>query len=291
MFGQVMSSSLQSRLAMPNVSAVFKKLPLLGEFILVLLLAWIVAGWLLPSDSIQPTDSPYQSEQGVAAVPELRELAAVALFGKMKSEAVAPVAAKPAPVVRQPLRLKLLGTVVAGEKSAAVIALSAGKEQRTFFLGDTIQPGVKLHQVEADAVVVDQGGQLQRIMIEQGNKLTASPMPVSVTTPRSPTQRQMNRADMQRQLQDFPALLSQARAVPHLINGKPAGFIISEIVPGSLYQKAGLQNGDVVRSINGESITDAGQAMAMYAKLKEMTAIDIEVMRNGQLQHVHYVIR
>ena len=101
----------------------------------------------------------------------------------------------------------------------------------------------------------------------------------------------MSRSQVQQQLNDLPALLSQARVVPNYTNGKPDGFVISDIVQGSLYQQAGLQNGDVILRVNGQQVTNAKQAMSMYQGLQNAAAIDLELMRAGQVKQVHYDIR
>jgi len=104
-------------------------------------------------------------------------------------------------------------------------------------------------------------------------------------------QRRVDRKHLQNQISDFPKLLSQARVVPHFQGGKPDGFVIGDIVPGSLYGQIGLQNGDIIRKVNGQQVTNAQQAMAMYQALKSASSINLELMRAGQVQRMHYNIR
>ena len=49
-------------------------------------------------------------------------------------------------------------------------------------------------------------------------------------------------------------LLTQARALPYLENGKTAGFRLSEIVPGSMFEKIGLLNGDVIKRVKAQDL-------------------------------------
>jgi general secretion pathway protein C len=154
-----------------------------------------------------------------------------------------------------------------------------------------------LYEIEPWAIVVDRAGKLERISLEQGKKLATISKPVQAladnpaVAPAKVIKQQMNRAHVQQQLGDLPALLSQARVVPNYTNGKPDGFLISEIVSGSLYQQAGLQNGDVILMVNGKRVTSTGQAMSIYRELQDATAIDLELMRAGQVKQVHYDIR
>ncbi len=274
-----------------------ENLPLLFELTLVAMLAWVVSGWLLPSNDLKPSGLSENTREATATLPDITRLLTVPLFGKLQVRATKPVVQKPKPVVVSRLNIKLLGTIVAGENSAAIVAVAKRREQQVFFIGDRIQPGVILKEVEAEAIVVERGGKLERISLEQGAKLTVTPMPGAAIAANpglasaQPTSIKMNRAHLQQQLQNFPVLMTQAKASPHFVNGKPGGFAITQIAPGSLYQQAGLQNGDIILTVNGKQITNAKQAMNMYQTLKSATAIDLELIRAGQIRKIHYDIR
>jgi len=272
--------------------------PLLCELALIVMIAWVVSGWLLPTDMLKPFGTSQKTVATATTLPNITELLAVPLFGKVRSQIQPskPVVQKPMTVLPSRLNIKLLGTVVAGKNSAAIIAVANKHEQRVFIIGDRIQPGVILREVQAQAIVVEHGGKLERISLEQGAKPITMAMPGTGISTRpgqariQTTNTPMNRARLQQQLNNFPALLSQARVIPRMVDGKPGGFIISDIAPGSLYQQAGLQNGDIILSVNGEKITGAKQAMHMYETLKKAASIDLELMRAGQHRQIHYDI-
>jgi general secretion pathway protein C len=67
--------------------------------------------------------------------------------------------------------------------------------------------------------------------------------------------------------------------------------MISNIVSGSLYEKAGLQNGDIIRKVNGTAVTGPQQAMEMFDQLRNATSIEVEILRAGNVQQVHYDIQ
>lgn len=261
------------------------------EIGLVVLFGWMVSGWLVAEGLPEHGDEAgFATINSVSqAIPDVASLIQAPLFGQ-----VAKTVPKPAPVqqpvVQSRLNIKLLGTVVAGKTSAAVVKLASGRQQ-VFFIGDAIQPGVKLAAVEVDAIVVARNGRRERINMEKNAQIRQA-APVTAVRPMQPNvRRQVNRRHLQSQIQDFPKLLSQARVIPHFIDGKADGFVISDIVPGSLYQQVGLQNGDIIRRVNGQQVTSAQQAMAMYQALQNAPSIDVELMRAGQVQTVHYDIR
>ncbi len=76
--------------------------------------------------------------------------------------------------------------------------------------------------------------------------------------------------------------LNDAFVVPHIVNGRIDGFAITQIEPMSVYDKLGLKDGDVITSINGIPLNDAGRAIQTLNGLKNENDISLQVLRNGQ---------
>jgi len=277
-----------------------KTAPKWVEVLLVLSAAWVVAGFFVGT-SVQLTGFIAQdsaNKRSENSDIDVSKLSNVALFGE--APAVGAVAVqKPQPQVTAPSRLNitLIGTVVAGGKSAAVVKKDKGSEQEVFVLGQALQPGVVLLEVTAIDIVVDNHGKRERIVIEGEDALvSATPvqqvLPTAQVQPRRPAiNKQVNRGYIQEKIRNFSTLLSQARVTPHFTDNKPDGFTISEIVKGSMYEDMGLLDGDVIQKVNGEEVTGAEQAMRMYRELQSATFIDIEVQRNGTVQQISYTIQ
>jgi len=275
-----------------TMQAWFIRLPAITELALIVLAAWLVSGWLLQTDPVEDTIKPAPVNRESAS-PDINQLLDVPLFGSAKK--TEPVqAAKTA--VPSKLNIKLVGTVVAGDRSAAMVTTGSGAKQRLVFVGDTMQSGVVLKSVEVDAIVVDHAGKLERIELQKNkagadafgaNRAVAGVGRSALGT----IERNVDRGNLQSQIRDFPKLLSQARVTPHFVNGKSDGFVISAIQPGSLYQQIGLQNGDIIRKVNGQAITDPAQAMEMYKSLQNAPSVDLELVRAGKEQRINYVIQ
>jgi general secretion pathway protein C len=86
-------------------------------------------------------------------------------------------------------------------------------------------------------------------------------------------------------------LLMQARVVPAFRHGAAQGFKLFSIRPGSLYERIGLQNGDVMQRINGLSLDSVEQGLYAFQKLRESPRIELEVERNGQPVRLTYSMR
>lgn len=271
-------------------------LPRAVEAMAVLGLLWAVSGWFDVSSEDKGVSLPSSMETD--ALPDMALLVSTPLFGG--SHAVSVEAPKPVVATPSRLQITLLGTVVAGSRSAAVLSMPGNSAQKVVRLGELIQSGVTLKGIEADAVTVDNHGRLERIEIRK-DKLAMAAQVVrpaehslaSAIRPVSAGAKQIavDRNSLNQSLQDIPTLLAQARVVPHFSGGNADGFMITDIVANSLYQQAGLQNGDVIRKVNGTEIRGPQQAMLMYQQLQHAEVIDLEVGRAGVVQQLHYTIR
>ncbi|MGB8413695.1 MAG: type II secretion system protein GspC [Candidatus Binatus sp.] len=96
-----------------------------------------------------------------------------------------------------------------------------------------------------------------------------------------------SRTEVQQTMENPVQFFSQMRAMPHFVNGKTDGFSISQVAPGSVFDQLGLQNGDLVTSIDGKPVTNPMQAMALMQAMKTQTALDLTVNRGGAPTAVH----
>src|SRR6267378_2986051 len=62
---------------------------------------------------------------------------------------------------------------------------------------------------------------------------------------------------------------NQARIVPLLENGVLRGIRVLSISPGSIYRRLGIENGDVIRRINGQPLDDPTKTLELYSKLRD----------------------
>lgn len=86
-------------------------------------------------------------------------------------------------------------------------------------------------------------------------------------------------------------VLQQARAIPNFENGVPDGYKILQIVPGSIFDKLGIKNGDVIVGLNGEPVNDPGKALGLLNDLPNARNVQIAVKRNGKKMNMNYDIR
>ncbi len=229
-------------------------------------------------------------------------------------EPTEPVVDLNAAPVKSSLRVRLVGTLLASnpEWSIASIQDALTQKSQSYMVGDLIQ-GAKVLEIERSRVIVLNNNRREFINGEAGDGAAvavatppaavgraASPVndgaPPSVAMgqgikPVSENEYEVPRAEIDKTLSNLNDVAMQARIVPAFKDGVATGFKLFSIRPDSIYTKIGVQNGDVIRRINGFDLNSPEKALEVYTKLKEANRIDIEIERNGSVVRKTYNIR
>ncbi len=199
------------------------------------------------------------------------------------------------------LPLKLIGTIVHTNPSRSVATIQVqGKKINPYLPKDTLESIAQLIKVERFTAILrnNQNGQLEYIEIKDDgiNLAVQNTMSTKKSTNRGP-QRQGNnfsltRNEVNKYIQNLPALLQQARAIPVIEPGTGAinGFRLVEIQPGSLYENLGFKRNDVIKNVNGEAVDSPAKAMELYNSLKTDSNVSIDFDRNGRTQTSNFSI-
>ncbi|MBN2576738.1 MAG: PDZ domain-containing protein [Deltaproteobacteria bacterium] len=102
---------------------------------------------------------------------------------------------------------------------------------------------------------------------------------------------ELQRGTLESVLGNMALLSRSARIVPEMKNGKAAGFRLFAVRPDGPFAMIGMQNGDIISSINGLEITSPEKALEVYAKLKSASHLSLGMERNGQKITKEYNIR
>jgi len=101
----------------------------------------------------------------------------------------------------------------------------------------------------------------------------------------------IQRGTLESVLGNISLLSRSARIVPEMRDGKAAGFRLYAVKPDGPFAKIGMQNGDVISSINGLEITSPEKALEVYAKLKSASHLSLGMETNGKKVTKDYNIR
>ncbi len=77
----------------------------------------------------------------------------------------------------------------------------------------------------------------------------------------------------------------------HFFNLQDAsGAIVAQVTPGSPASRAGLQQGDVITSLNGQKMEDSSALQVAVSELGPGTGITLGIVRNGQPTTLHLTV-
>jgi len=77
----------------------------------------------------------------------------------------------------------------------------------------------------------------------------------------------------------------------NLTNGKIDGFTINKIKRGSNFEKLGLKSGDILKSVNNVELKSYDDAMKIYKKVGNMSALNMKIIRGNETMELGYEIK
>ncbi|MFO0712012.1 MAG: type II secretion system protein GspC [Sandaracinus sp.] len=107
----------------------------------------------------------------------------------------------------------------------------------------------------------------------------------------SETSYTINRTLVDRLLANQAALMSAARVIPHEEDGRTVGMKIYGIRRSSLLGRLGVQNGDMLRTVNGFDLTDPNAILQAYTQLRAADHLTLQVVRRGNPISMDYQIQ
>jgi general secretion pathway protein C len=107
----------------------------------------------------------------------------------------------------------------------------------------------------------------------------------------SETSYAVNRTLVDRLLANQAELMRTARVIPHEVDGRVVGVKIYGIRRSSLLGRLGIQNGDMLRTINGFDLTEPDSVLEAYTRLRSADRLSMSLDRRGQPVTMDYQIR
>jgi general secretion pathway protein C len=212
------------------------------------------------------------------------------ILGQLTGPTPGPTVSVTKPVAKIPLNL--VGTFVSSqEPSSAIIEDQRKAQQEVFYLNEKIFGDAKLVAIFRDRVEIERGGQVEVLKLEDGGASGSGGGGGRESTATSGGEITVNEADVDSALSNLPLLLTEIRAVPYFKEGQAAGLRLFAIKSGSLFDKIGLKNGDILKSINGNPMGDFTQAVKLFERLKAERTLKVSLERNREEKEFTYQIR
>ena len=98
----------------------------------------------------------------------------------------------------------------------------------------------------------------------------------------------LSRTMLNKVLDNAGRLIGIAAVAPLMEGGRSVGMRIYGIKPNTLLTKLGIQNGDVLESVNGQPLTSPDSALGAYTTLRTADKFNLSVRRSGKSIMINY---
>ncbi len=185
------------------------------------------------------------------------------------------------------LDLELLGTIVAeGSTSYAIIRNKHTHDQILYSTGDRVNDAV-VERIFREKVVLAVNGENEILHIQKGRQVLpdASGEPTREQGAQHKDGKDhiaVKKAHVEEIINNIDVLQKQICVQPVYSNKKMNGYKVTGITAGSIFEKIGLKNGDIVMGVNSKKITSIEDVAMIYEEfqsLEDLSDIDLEIKR------------
>jgi general secretion pathway protein C len=193
------------------------------------------------------------------------------------------------PATKTNLNITVIGVMVFSHQDLSIASLEDRDSKQTYpvRIGDEIPNRLKVIAIEEGKVIFINTANSRKEYLEYDFQKNVSAMDtlsglgLGVSAgPRTGPQ-VISRQEVDLALSDLNNVLTQAKAVPNFEGGKPVGYKLFQIVSGSIFDKLGLKNGDVIVGLNGQPVTDPAKALELLADLKTSNHIEVQLKKDN----------
>lgn len=204
--------------------------------------------------------------------------------------------------VMSTLDLTLLATIIASpeEFSIALIKENNSGISMTYGVGFDILGEAIITTIEKERVYFQRTGSDQLEYIEiGGEKATTATAPAKAgkkgdgdVQKVGANKYMVDQAVLDEIIANPEKLYTQVRVTPYKDDsGSITGYRMTGIRRKSIFYKLGVKNGDIVHSVNGQSLTSLSAAMDAYNSLGNSRSFNFEITRRKNKQTFEYEVR
>ncbi len=287
-----------------NTEQLQKWLPNILSAIIVILIAYTLVNvvWLFLAEpeevvAVAPQNNTQKPNKAPKSIEFASAIVQKHLFGE--AEIKAPDVA-PSAVPLSQLNLKLRGIIAIGEEDGLAIIAKSNKEQ-VYKVGENVAGNAKLKAVYADSVILESSRGLEKLELAKDKPLfefsearpsrSARGQPVAPAN-NAPAAAPQSLAEYRKQFIRNPAALAEiADVAPVQVGGKFQGFRIKPKKDDPVFGALGLEDGDIVTTVNGIALDKPENGIKALRKLSKAKRLDVTVLRNGSPTQIQHQIR
>jgi general secretion pathway protein C len=269
----------------------------------------VTVGFLFPDDTkIKAAAAGTQSAPAIRVrqidQSQIDRLGKNHIFGdaSIKSQAVkAPEPPSPIPaseVVVSSLKLEVRGIVWDRNPDLSTCTIWDAKLRKSdvYRVGEEVTTGVTVVEIWPNRIVLNEHGKTTYLEWEIEEEGAGDKGPVSrAATPPAPAPLprvvEISRAEMGDKIEELMALRDTVQVTPYMEGGRSVGLQVNNLGDNPLAAQIGIEDGDVVQSINSVRIDDMDSAMQQLTKFANQPMVRVGIMRDGQRTFLTYRIK
>lgn len=230
-----------------------------------------------------------------------------------------PMTEMPGEEVEEPCenKMKLIGTVVVPGYLEQSLAAIVGTDQKAgLHRGGAEVEGSRIRSIQSDNVILQTKSGFCRLAmfeVEGAQKRIVRAAPSRETPKRvrrgpdadrnagltdeeleqgiekiNDTNFNISRSMLNKVLDNAGRLIGIAAVRPKMEGGSSVGMEIRGIRANTLLTKLGIQNGDILESVNGQSLTSTDAALGAYTTLRTADKFNLSIRRGDQSMVINY---
>ncbi len=180
--------------------------------------------------------------------------------------------------------LALLGTMVAGEQSSALLSIE--QETALLHLDEELPGGGRIKQIDRQRVLISWSDGSEQELLVSDDAPTASTQPKVKVGPgiRAAGENRwlISRNEIEKARADLNQLLKSARLEPKIVGGVTQGFLVRMVRSNSLVAKLGIKRGDLIKEVNGVPLDSPEKALQVFQQLREAKKVSVNLLRRGK---------
>jgi len=229
----------------------------------------------------------------------------------------------PAEDVETPCKgtMRLIGTVVLpGDLERSLAAIVGSDNKAGLHRGGAEVEGSRIRAIHSDGVVLQNTGVLCRLAMFEVEGPAKKPklQPAikqrkALAKKRGPTADRnaglsedemaegiqkvndtnynVSRSMLNKVLDNAGKIIGIAAIAPKMEGGQSIGMEIRGIRPGTLLTNLGIQNGDILESVNGQPLSNPDTALGAYTTLRTADKFNLSIRRGGRSMMINYSLQ
>src|SRR3989338_664199 len=190
----------------------------------------------------------------------------------------------------EPLPFELRGTIIGGLSLAFIYDSQADK--RSLYKLNDVLGDYKIQAILPAKVLLAKNVSTRELLLAGGSNGGALDEKGIIFTDAAGV-KSISRSGLVSLMFEANELLRTVKILPvsDTVSHTLLGFSIENVPAGSIIEKAGIKNGDIIHSVQGQRLQSAQDAMQMLGAIRKQSSFEVILLRQNQPVVVRYELR